>query len=92
MSRRVAWSRPAAHDLRRLDPTVADRVRRAILHYAETERGDVRHLVNSVPPTWRLRVGDYRVRFTVEPASADDNDRREWLMIEHVLHRREAYR
>lgn len=52
----------------------------------------MRRLVNMTPATWRLRVGDYRVVFHVEPASADDKDRRNWVMVEHVLHRREAYR
>ena len=41
----------------------------AIHRLAESGAGDVRKLHNTNPPEFRLRVGDYRVRFT-EPGEA----------------------
>jgi hypothetical protein len=32
------------------------------------------------------------VLFHIEDAAAEDQDLRQWMMVEHVLHRREAYR
>jgi mRNA-degrading endonuclease RelE of RelBE toxin-antitoxin system len=51
--------------------------------FAESGEGDVRKLQGQSGEL-RLRVGDYRVRFTQE---ADDS-----LQIHAVLHRKEAYR
>ena len=59
----VVWSTQAQHDLRHLDRQVATRVERAVERLAETEQGDVARLKGEVPPQWRLRVGDWRVRF-----------------------------
>ncbi|HZQ36616.1 MAG TPA: hypothetical protein VFD32_11840 [Dehalococcoidia bacterium] len=61
----------------------------AIERYTETETGDVVRLAGYRPPTWRLRVGDWRV-FIRFAASSDGGVQR--LLIERVLHRREAYR
>jgi mRNA-degrading endonuclease RelE of RelBE toxin-antitoxin system len=55
----------------------------ALRRYAETEVGDVVKLRGLDPPEWRLRVGDYRVRF---------RRRGDTLEVLHVAHRREAYR
>jgi mRNA-degrading endonuclease RelE of RelBE toxin-antitoxin system len=92
VSRRIAWSGPAARELRRLDRTAAERVRNAVVRYAETDHGAVIRLQGADPPAWRLRVGDYRVLFHFEDTAAEDKDRRQWMMVEQVLHRREAYR
>ncbi len=92
MSRRIAWSGPAARQLRHFDRTATARVRNAVLRYAESDHGAVVRLQGIDPPAWRLRVGDYRVLFHFEAAADDDLDRREWMMVEHVMHRREAYR
>jgi mRNA interferase RelE/StbE len=92
VSRRIAWSGPAARELRRLDRTVTERIRNALVRYAETDHGGVIRLQGVDPPTWRLRVGYYRVLFHIEDAAAEDQDLRQWMMVEHVLHRREAYR
>ncbi len=89
MSWEVQWTRPAVHDLRRLDHGTVLRIRAAVLRYAETAQGDVRRLTNVEPMTWRLRVGDYRVRFRFE---TEDDWETERILIQRVLHRREAYR
>ncbi len=54
----------------------------ALTHYAKTGEGNIKRLRGS--GDWRLRVGDYRVRFELLPGDV--------LRILHVKHRREAYR
>ena len=53
-----------------------------LTRYGKTGQGDVKRLQNS--DQYRLRVGDYRVRFKV----LDDGT----LRIVHVRHRKDAYR
>jgi mRNA-degrading endonuclease RelE of RelBE toxin-antitoxin system len=54
-----------------------------LAHFAATGEGDVKRLQDIEPPEFRLRVGDYRLRFY-------DDDRT--LYVTAVKHRREAYR
>ena len=70
--------------MRRLDLQVAVRIEAAITQLASEEVGDVRYLQGS-GGEWRLRVGDWRVRFAFLPIEGA-------LEILQVLHRREAYR
>lgn len=60
---RLAIEDRARKDLRRLDPPTRDRVARAIKLLAQNAEltGDVKRLKGS--DEYRLRVGDYRVRF-----------------------------
>ena len=92
MTLRPTWERRSLHDMRRLSEQDRLRVVTAVERYADIEQGNIVRLQGMTPPTWRLRVGDYRALFHTEPAAADDVDRREWLVVERVLHRREAYR
>ena len=85
MSWSVEWTRPAVGDLRRLDRSVESRVRTALRRLAEENEGDVTRLRGVAPPEWRLRVGDWRVRFTYDFGT-------QTIQVLHVLHRREAYR
>ena len=83
MKRRVTISGPARRDLRRLAPTIASRVLDAISHYADTGFGDVVRL-QGWDNEFRLRVGDWRVRFRIiEP---------DLIEIIRVLPRGRAYR
>ena len=66
-----------------LDKGIARRLRQAVEHFAETGAGDVKRLQGIDPPEFRLRVGDYRVRF--------HNDS-ETVTVLRVRNRREAYR
>lgn len=84
MKRRVIISGPARRDLRRLAPNVAARILDAISRFAETEVGDVVRLHGS-PIEYRLRVGDWRVRFRI----GDEND---VIEIIRILPRGRAYR
>ncbi len=81
--RKIAWSERARADTRRLDRDTAMRIFTALHHFAESGVGDVRKLKGGSDEL-RLRVGDYRVRFTEE---ADGT-----LHIHSVRHRSEAYR
>lgn len=57
---------------------------RSVRRLAETDLGDVTKLTGLKPPEWRLRVGDWRVRF----AYVDDDN---VLMVLRVLPRSKAY-
>ncbi len=80
--KKIIFSEPARTDVRRLDREAAMRIFAAVGRFAETGQGHVRRLKGETEEL-RLRVGDYRVRFTEESAT---------LRITRVLHRREAYR
>jgi mRNA interferase RelE/StbE len=80
--RKITWSEGARTDVRRVDRETAMRILTALHRFAETGEGDVKKLTAKTGEL-RLRVGDYRIRFTEDP---DDT-----LRIHSVLHRKEAY-
>jgi len=83
---RVEVTRPAAREIRRLDRPVRDRILSALEGLAEDPpTGDVKRLSGITPPQWRLRVGDWRVRFSRDPETRT-------ILILHVLPRGRAYR
>ena len=79
----IEWTEAALKDLAGLDKAVANRVKQSIERFAETGTGDVKRLQGIEPPEFRLRVGDWRVRF--------HSDGRTVRML-RVLNRRDAYR
>jgi mRNA interferase RelE/StbE len=81
--KKIVFTQPARDDVRRIDRDTAIRILKAIHRFAETGEGDLKKL-RGQPGELRLRVGDYRVRFTEDPPGT--------LHIHAVLHRREAYR
>jgi mRNA interferase RelE/StbE len=81
--RKIDWTEPARTDVRRLDRDTAMRIFAALHRFAQSGEGDVRKLQGQSGEL-RLRIGDYRVRFTQE---ADDS-----IRIHAVLHRKDAYR
>jgi len=83
---RVEITRPAARDLTRLDKPIQARIL-AALDGLKTDppTGDIKRLTGPKPPQWRLRVGDWRVRFNREPATRS-------VLILRVLPRGRAYR
>ena len=81
--KKILWSEAARTDIRRLDRDMAMRIFAALHRFAETGEGDIKKLQGESDDL-RLRIGDYRVRFTEET----DNT----LLILSVRHRREAYR
>ena len=72
----------ARRDLRRLDPPVQRRITDALGGFvADPFAGDIRRL-NTIE--WRLRVGDWRVRFAFD-------DERRVIIVLRVLPRGRAY-
>ena len=66
MSRYKIELRPAAaRALRKLDPQVARRIRAAIALLAEDPRPPASRPLRG-RPAWRVRVGDYRIIYTIE--------------------------
>lgn len=84
MTYHVEWSRKALRDIRRLDRPTTRRIVDTVDTFAETGQGDVKKLTNA-GGEYRLRVGDWRIRFTLE-------DEVHILSIIRVLPRGEAYK
>lgn len=82
-SKKVVWKDQARDQLRAIEKDTALRILHALAGFAATAEGDVKRLRDIEPPEFRLRVGDYRVRFHM---AADT------LEITAVKHRREVYR
>jgi mRNA interferase RelE/StbE len=80
----VRISRRADRDLANLDPSVYIRVVEAIDRLAEKNQGDLIKL-RGMTNTWRLRVGDWRVRLRFYNEEG-------FFEVLRVQHRREAYR
>jgi mRNA interferase RelE/StbE len=82
---RVELTPAARRDLRRLDPQIRRRVIDAFDGLsAQPPRGNIRRLTG-IETEWRLRVGDWRVRFTREQTTHT-------VYILRVLPRGRAYR
>jgi mRNA interferase RelE/StbE len=79
----VEWTERSLEDMAALDKGVARRVKNAVERFAATGAGNVKKLQDIDPPEYRLRVGDYRVRFELEEDA---------VRILRVRNRREAYR
>ena len=83
MSKKIIWSEGAKANLRSIDQATALRILHALARVLSGGEGDVKRLRDIEPPEFRLRVGDYRVRF---------HDFGDSIEIISVRHRREAYR
>ena len=83
MPKKIVWKDRAKAELRAIEQATALRILHALARVIITGEGDVKRLQDIEPPEFRLRVGDYRVRFR------DFNDSIEILSVKH---RREAYR
>ena len=81
--REVEWTDTALEHMAVLDKGIARRVKEAVERFAGTGAGNVKRLQGIDPPEYRLRVGDYRVRF---------HQKGETIRILQVRNRREAYR
>ena len=83
MIKRVVLSTQAQADLAALDRAVALRIAGAINRFAATGAGNVQGLRGIHPPEFRLRAGDWRVRF---------HDHGDWIDVLRIRNRRDAYR
>ena len=79
---KIEWTIPARQDIRRIDREQAILILRTPAHYAATGEGDAKPLKGV--KEFRLRAGDYRVRFDQSLSGA--------IRVLHVNHRKEAYR
>jgi mRNA interferase RelE/StbE len=80
---RIVFTRRGKKDLDRLDPPVRRRVYATLRRLATNDaKIEERRLATS--DEWRIRVGDWRVRFT------RDSDRR-LIVVQRVLPRGRAY-
>ena len=79
----VVWARSAERDLRRLDASNERRIHAAVGRFAESGQGNVKRLVGR-DAEWRLRVGDWRVIFTID-------HRARTVQVLRVRHRSAAY-
>lgn len=78
----LRFAPPARRDLKRLDPPVQRRILDALDKFVAAPRsGDIRKL-NAAQ--WRLRVGDWRVRFSFD-------DENQVIVVLRVLPRGRAY-
>lgn len=75
--------RRAIEDIAALEKRNARQVKTAVERFAETGAGNVKKLRGIDPPDFRLRVGDFRVRFSII---------RDTILILRVLNRKDAYR
>lgn len=81
--RKIVWRDPAKTQLRAIEQPVALRILHSLARFAAAGEGDVKRLQGIEPPEFRLRVGDYRLRF---------HDDGQTLYVTAVKHRRDAYR
>lgn len=81
----VEFRRAAEKDLRRLDPVIQRRVLRAVENLATDPRPSGCRKLQGSDNAFRIRIGDYRVVYTVDDAVLI-------VAIERVRHRGEVYR
>lgn len=80
---RIVWSKVAAAQRDKIDPSVRRRIIAKLEQAAADPHGFTTRLVGS--PFSRLRVGDWRVILKIEEAAVE-------VIIIEVKHRRSAYR
>ena len=83
MQKQIRWTEQAKNQLRAIDQPTAIRILHALARFQATGEGDLKRLQEIEPPEFRLRVGDYRVRFWLD---------QDTIEITAVKHRRDAYR
>ena len=79
----LEWSESSLEDMVGLDKGIARRIQRAIERFAKTETGNIKRLQGIDPPEYRLRIGDWRVRFVLSGGK---------VIVLRVLNRKDAYR
>ncbi len=84
MPYRIEVRPAAARQLRKLDPPIARRIQGAIALLADDPRPPASRPLTG-RPAWRVRVGDFRVIYTIE-------DARLIVVVVTIGHRRDVYR
>lgn len=82
----VKWSEAALDDLERIDRVIAERILAKVSWFEKNfERIVPEKLHYTLKDSYKLRVGDYRVIYTIET-------KRDVLVIQGVGHRRDVYK
>jgi mRNA interferase RelE/StbE len=80
---RFTWPESVRDELRAIERQTALRILHALTEYGDSGTGDVRTLSGKWQGHFRLRVGDYRVIFTIL---------KDEITVMRVRHRSEVYR
>jgi mRNA interferase RelE/StbE len=80
---KFTWPESAKAELRALDREITIRILHALTEYGESGAGDVKALAGQWQGHFRIRVGDYRVIFTIAPDE---------ITIIRARHRSDIYR
>jgi hypothetical protein len=83
MGKQIVWTDQAKTDIRGIEQPVAIQILKTLGRYVLTGEGATKQLKGVTPPLLRLRAQNHRVFF---------RDHGEYLKIERVLDRKEAYR
>jgi hypothetical protein len=83
MPKRIVWTDQAKADLRGIEQPVAWQILKTLGRYFLTGEGATKQLKGVSPPLIRLRAQNHRVFF---------RDHSDYLQIERVLDRKDAYR
>lgn len=81
---RITFARSARKELEALDASIVNRIFQKIEMLAEEPRPPGCLKLTGEEDLWRIRVGDYRVLYTI-------NDKQKLVDVIAVRHRREAY-
>lgn len=82
MAKRIVWSGQAKADIRSIEQPIALQILKTLGRYVLTGEGATKQLRGVTPPMIRLRAQNHRVFF---------RDQGEYLEIDRVLDRKEAY-
>jgi len=80
---KFVWPESARAELRAIDRETAIRILHGLTRYANTGEGDLKALSGAWEGCFRLRVGDYRVIFSLLPDE---------IAIRRIRHRSDVYR
>lgn len=81
----VLLERNAERDLKRLSKEYFNRIIPEIRELAKNPRPSGSRKLTGSKSDWRIRVGDYRIIYQID-------DKKKYIKIMRVRHRREAYR
>jgi len=84
-SYRVEFRGSAERELHRVNRQMVPRIIAAIDELADQPRAPGTTKLSGAEHTYRIRVGDYRVVYTID-------DSQKLISVERVRHRKEAYR
>ena len=85
MGYQIKISTRTRHKLNRLNSEINERIVSAIASLTENPRPVGCRKIEGVNNQWRIRVGEYRIIYSVDDLSKE-------VLINHIGHRRDVYR